>query len=68
VAVLSQTASTRWFPNEDPIGKRISMGFALPGRETAEVVGVVGDVVYTDPDRDRAPVAYYSLREMSGPR
>jgi putative ABC transport system permease protein len=68
VVVLSQTAATRWFPNENPIGKRISMGFALPGRETAEVVGVVGDVVYTHPDEERAPVAYYSLREMSGPR
>ncbi len=68
VVVLSQTAASRFFPNQDPIGKRVATFFALPGRETAEVVGVVGDVIYTGPDQERTPVAYYSLRECSGPR
>ncbi len=68
VVVLSQTAASRYFPNQDPIGKRVTTFFALPGRETAEVVGVVGDVIYTGPDQARWPVAYYSLRERSGPR
>jgi putative ABC transport system permease protein len=68
VVVLSQTAASRYFPNQDPIGERVTTFFALPGRETAEVVGVVGDVIYTGPDQARWPVAYYSLRERSGPR
>jgi putative ABC transport system permease protein len=68
VVVLSQTAAARYFPNQDPIGKRITTRFALPGRETAEVVGVVGDVIYTGPANQRWPVVYYSLRERSGPR
>jgi putative ABC transport system permease protein len=68
VVVLSQTAASRYFPNQDPIGKRVTTFFALPGRETAHVVGVVGDVIYTGPDQERWPVAYYSLRERSGPR
>jgi predicted permease len=68
VVVLSQTAASRYFPDQDPIGKRVTTFFALPGRATAEVVGVVGDVIYTGPDEARWPVAYYSLRERSGPR
>ncbi len=68
VVVLSQTAASRYFPNEDPIGKRVTTLFSLPGRETAEVVGVVGDVIYTGPANQRWPVVYYSLRERSGPR
>jgi predicted permease len=63
VAVLSQSAVSMFFPDEDPIGKRIDTFFSLPGRQSAEVVGVVGDVMYTGPDQERFPVAYYSLRE-----
>jgi putative ABC transport system permease protein len=68
VVVLSQTSASRYFPDQDPIGKRVSTFFAVPGRATAEVVGVVGDVIYTSPDEAIGPVAYYSLRERSGPR
>ncbi len=63
VAVLNQAAADLLFPEQDPVGRRIASGFSLPGRETAEVVGVVGDVMYTSPTQDRWPVAYYSLRE-----
>jgi predicted permease len=63
VVVLSQSAAARFFPNQDPIGKRMTTGFALPGRATTEVVGVVGDVIYTGPEEERTPVVYYSLRE-----
>jgi predicted permease len=68
VVVLSQTAASRYFPNQDPIGRRVATSFAVSGRAIAEVVGVVGDVIYTGPDEARWPVAYYSLRERSGPR
>jgi len=63
VAVLNQAAADLLFPDQDPIGRRIGRGFVLPDRRTAEVVGVVGDVMYTSPTQDRRPVAYYSLRE-----
>jgi len=63
VAVLNQAAAALLFPDQDPVGRRIASGFSLPGRETAEVVGVVGDIMYTSPTQDRWPVAYYSLRE-----
>ena len=47
VVVLSESAAREYFPNEDPIGKRIEMGWRRrtdDKRAGGEVVGVVGDV------------------------
>jgi predicted permease len=63
VVVISEAAVERYFPDRDPIGKRITTWFSLPGRATAEVIGIVGDVIYTGPEEVRWPVAYYPLRE-----
>ena len=62
--VLSRLAAERLFPAEDPIGRRIQVGVSSEGKEDlAEVVGVVGDVLYGPPDSERVPMAYYSFRE-----
>ena len=49
VAIINQTAATRFWPNEDPIGKRVWFGggsnFDRPD-SSAEIVGIVGDVAY----------------------
>jgi predicted permease len=47
VALLSESAVARHFPGEDPIGKRITMGWspnASGEPAQGEVIGVVGDV------------------------
>jgi putative ABC transport system permease protein len=53
VTVISQTAATRFWPNEDPIGKQVwfgtTTGFTSPAR-AATVVGIVGDVKYEGVD------------------
>ena len=44
VVVINETMARRYFPNEDPLGKRLVVIF---GREvTREIVGVVGDVLH----------------------
>ncbi len=63
VAVVNQTAARRFWPGEDPIGKRIWFGsgggFASPDSLT-EVVGVVGDVHYGAPGAPIEPDFYTS--------
>ena len=41
VVIINQTFARQFFPNEDPIGKRIDIGWGNP--RFSEIVGVVGD-------------------------
>jgi putative ABC transport system permease protein len=44
VALISESMVRIYFPNENPIGKRMTFGFPPNGNITREIVGVVGDV------------------------
>ncbi|HXW93388.1 MAG TPA: ABC transporter permease [Terriglobales bacterium] len=45
VVLVSETAAQRWWPNQDPIGRRVKMpGFDQGPRPWRTVVGVVNDV------------------------
>src|SRR5829696_2898319 len=56
VLVISETMAAKFFPNEDPIGKRITIGYNNIGPR--EVVGVAGDVKQADLTDARAPQMY----------
>jgi hypothetical protein len=53
VAIINQLAARRFWPGEDPIGKRVWFGggssFDRPD-SSAEIVGIVGDVAYQQLD------------------
>jgi putative ABC transport system permease protein len=59
VLVVSNAFVKRYFPNEDPIGRRIV--FDGPNKIAREIVGVVGDVRRKGLDREAQPEMYVSF-------
>ena len=53
VVVINQTMATRSFPNEDPVGKQLTVVFDQP--ETREMIGVIGDVLHSGLDSSARP-------------
>jgi len=61
VVIINQTAASRYWPGEDPIGRPIAIGISGFGPKSgAVVIGVVGDVRYGQMDEPPGPDAYVS--------
>ncbi len=58
VVVVNQTLVDRYFPHQDPIGKRLEIGFSEPPN-WREIVGIVADVKTAGLDQD-TPVQVYT--------
>ena len=68
VVVISRAAAERFFPNRDPIGLRITLPQVVEGdSETAEIVGIVGDVTYWPLDEAPGPAVYQPALQFSQP-
>lgn len=62
VAVIDEELARRYFPGQEPIGKLIASGGAVP----ASIIGVVGSVHNSDLGGPREPQVYYpELQERS---
>jgi putative ABC transport system permease protein len=57
VAVISETLARRYFPNEDPIGRRVKAG-AAESAPWYTIIGVAGDVSRFMFDRETPPMLY----------
>lgn len=65
VALINQTLAREYFPNQNPIGRRISASKERPGE--MEIVGVVADAIYTSL-RDGTPATVYAPYTQSRDR
>ncbi len=68
VVVLSAAAARELFPDGVALGRTIAMGTGLTSEERgpAEIVGVVGDVLFDRPANGIMPEAYISHRQDVG--
>jgi putative ABC transport system permease protein len=58
VAIINQTFARRFFPNEDPVGKRYVYGQPDTQNPWITIVGVVGDMRRTGFDKEERPETF----------
>ncbi|HYV06904.1 MAG TPA: ABC transporter permease [Blastocatellia bacterium] len=63
VTVINETMARRFWPNEDPIGKRLKQGWPEGKSPWREVVGVVADVKLNGIDQETPLQAYLPLAQ-----
>jgi putative ABC transport system permease protein len=64
VLIINQTMAHRFFPSEDPVGKRITLDW-VPDEKPREIVGVVADTFLTRLQRDKVPVMYVPFAQQA---
>jgi len=65
--VISKSMADKYWPGEDPIGKRFRFGFPHMGLPFIEIIGIVGDVTQSGLDQGPTPEFYLSLRQFGIP-
>jgi putative ABC transport system permease protein len=65
VIVISQTMAERYWPGEDPIGKRIKMGVADSNDPWVSVIGVMADARNVDLKNVIEPFMYSTYQQMA---
>ncbi|HKP72427.1 MAG TPA: ABC transporter permease, partial [Pyrinomonadaceae bacterium] len=63
VMIIDEGFARRFFPNEDPLGKRVSAGGARHPMGFLTVVGVVGQVKHSSLNADSRPTLYLSYEQ-----
>jgi putative ABC transport system permease protein len=65
VVIVNQAMVNRYWPNQDPLGKRIKMGNADSNSPWFAVKGVVKNSAQLTLDRETRPEIYFSLGQMA---
>lgn len=58
VALISEALARHYFPNQNPLGRRIVFGFPPNGNVSREIVGVVADIHDVSLAREPGPMMY----------
>src|SRR5262245_60512591 len=61
VVIVNQTFANRFFPNENPIGKRFTFDYKKP--DEIEIVGLVRDAKYATQREETRPTCYLPWRQ-----
>jgi predicted permease len=64
VAIVNETFARLYYPNEDPVGKRV---LETDGTNPTEIVGVVGDVKHWGLDDEPEPFIYVTHAQSPDP-
>jgi putative ABC transport system permease protein len=64
VVLVNQALARRYFPDENPVGKRVRVG-AMSAPEPREIVGVVGDVRPSGYESDPRPELYIPYEQTA---
>jgi predicted permease len=67
VTVISRTLAQRYFPNSNPIGKKLSFAMPPDPDQPREIVGVVGDVRDVALDQNPGPMMYVPYAQAPFP-
>jgi putative ABC transport system permease protein len=67
VGIVNEEMVRTYFPNEDPIGKRVRWARATNATEWIEIVGVAADVKHFGLDQPEAPALYWPYAQSRQP-
>jgi putative ABC transport system permease protein len=56
--IINETLANRYFPNEDPVGKKLVLGVMFPNPASFPIIGVVADVKDVGLDAPAEPAIY----------
>lgn len=63
VIVINQAMARRYWPDEDPVGKRMAIGESSKETSWRTIIGVVGDVRHASLSEPAVPTAFISYRQ-----
>jgi len=63
VAVISEAMARVYFPNQNPMGKRLTFGFPPDSWAPREIVGIVGDVRDVSLGQEPGPMMYVPYQQ-----
>jgi putative ABC transport system permease protein len=64
VIIINESMARRYWPNEDPLGKRITLDF-LPDERPREVIAVAGDTRLSRAQRQPGPILYVPFHQQT---
>jgi putative ABC transport system permease protein len=63
VVIINEALATKYFPNEDPLGKRITISMRPPDVPT-EIIGIVSDVKHSQLEKAVEPMSYWPIAQL----